>query len=616
VRLRVRIGESVSSQRGFALIALLALAALISAFLIASTLNFTSAGNSQEREDRSMSALRQAKAALIAYAANEQWQLYKGQATDQPGALPCPDIVHDGTEAEEGDSDCVAAGFSSTSNLIGRIPWKTLGIDDLRDASGERLWYALAHNFRKLSGTTIINSDTQACDTPACDTPVLCPSQLAVIGTAPASNVVAIVFAPGQALDLGQVGGPLQNRPADHTDPAYNNPINYLENFDLNCNGDGRHYRFTTNAIPVDTFNDRLLVITQADLMAAVEPVVAARIERDIKPLLQDYFNKWGAYPFPVPFGGGPPTAQSSYLGDSAQTHGLLPLADAPTSFTWTGAAVTQLVGHPLQTGSPVVTSSSCTINSSPLQAVCRVDYDTGTGDRPVIVLEVFVGGNVSIRFADTPSGATPTDGLTIVDRNGNPLVSGVSPYGQWSFVAPFFPPTQTYVAKATRGALTYTGRLQPADATNNRVFITVPLPTPAVLNSLPIVSSNPGPGGANPNPSGAWFIANQWYKQTYYAVSAGYVPGAVAVGSSAACTTSATPRCLTVGNLPTPTNNKQAILVLAGRALNGSSRPSGIANYLEGANLTAANDITPFVYEHRAGAPTTINDRVVVVSP
>ena len=62
--------ERASGRRGIALIALLALAALISAFLIASALNLTSAGNSNEREDRSMSALRKAKAALIAYATN------------------------------------------------------------------------------------------------------------------------------------------------------------------------------------------------------------------------------------------------------------------------------------------------------------------------------------------------------------------------------------------------------------------------------------------------------------------------------------------------------------------------------------------------------------------
>jgi hypothetical protein len=561
------------------MIALLALAALIASFLIASALNLTSAGNSNEREDRSMRALRQAKAALIAYAASEQWQLYKSQPADQPGGLPCPDTNDDGA----------SEGLCPTAlNRVGRLPWASIGADDLRDASGERLWYAVSSNFRRLSGTTIINSDT--------------PGLLTVTGDAPASDVVAIVFAPGAALSS-------QDRITQHNLPAA-----YLEGF----TAASPDYSFTSVATPSSAANDRLLVITRADLMAAVEPVVAARIERDIKPLVQTYFNKWGAYPFPALFGGGgPPAAQSSYLGDTTQTHGLLPLADAPVSFTWTGAAVTQLVGHPLQTGSPVVTSSSCTINSSPLQAVCQVNYDLGGNDRPVIVLEVFFGGNVNIRFADTPSGATAPDGLTIVDRNGDPLASGGSGWGQWSFVAPYFPPTQTYVAKATGGALTYTGRLQPAGATNNKVFITVPLPPPAVLNSLLVVSGNAGPGGANPNPSGAWFIKNEWYKQTYYAVSPGYSPGGVPVGSLANCNPlPATPSCLKVNNLPAPSDNKGVILVLAGRALNGSSRPSGIANYLEGANLTAANDTTPFVYEHRTGVPTAINDRVVVVSP
>ena len=587
-------------QRGFALIALLALAALISAFLIASTLNLTSAGNSKEREDRSMSALRQAKAALIAYAANEQWQNTGGATPFQPGALPCPDRDNDGI-AE--DHEVPQKPCNTPLKRIGRFPWKTIGADDLRDASGESLWYAVSAGFLKNTPlyTNIINSDT--------------PGQLTVNGSAPASNVVAIVFAPGETIQ-GQVRSPAN----------LNDPASYLEQFD-----NLTYATFTSTALPSAVNDDRLLVITQADLMATVEPIVAANIERDIKPLVQDYFNKWGAYPFPVSFGpGGPPPAQSSYLGDSTQNHGLPPLTDTPTSFTWTGAAVTQLVGHPLQTGSPVVTSSTCTINSSPWQAVCQVNYDLGNNDRPVIVLEIFLS-NANILFADTPSGTPAPDDttkVTMVNRDGNSLASQTG-YGQWSFVAPNFPPTRTFVARAAGGALTYTGRLQPAGATDNRVTITVQLPPPAVLNYLPIISGNPGT-----NPSGAWFILNQWYKQTYYAVSPGYAPGGVAVGSPATCSTSGTPRCLTVGNLPAPTNNKQVILVLAGRALNGNARPSGIANYLEGANLTAANDTTPFVYEHRAGlaglscaqflagtcpgpnTPYLTNDRVVVVSP
>jgi hypothetical protein len=287
----------------------------------------------------------------------------------------------------------------------------------------------------------------------------------------------------------------------------------------------------------------------------------------------------------------------------------LLPLTDAPTTFAWTGAAVTQLVGHPMETGNSNVTSSICTINSSPRRAVCQVNYSGGGGDRPVIVLEVFLS-NANILFADVPSGTTAPDGITMVDNDGDSLTAG--PYGQWSSVAPDFPPARTFVARAAGGALTYTGRLYPAGSTEGRVTITVPLPPPAVLNYFPIISSDPGT-----NPGGAWFIANEWYKQTYYAVSPGYAPGGVAVGSSAACSPlPATPSCLKVNNLSAPFDNKGVILVLAGRALNGSPRPSGIANYLEGTNLTAANDTTPYVYEHRAGVPTAINDRVVVVSP
>jgi hypothetical protein len=555
-----------------------------------------------------MGALRKAKAALIAHAASEQWQLYKSLPTlpptayFQPGALPCPDLNNDG------DADCAMG--SSLLSMIGRVPYKTMGIDDLRDASGERIWYALSHDFRKNqcpgTGCTTINSDTLG--------------QLTVTGMAPATQVVAIVFAPGAPLDLRAVGGPLQDRIAGPNDPT-----NYLENFNL---GDNIHFTFTSTGLPTDTSNDRLLVITQADLMAAVEPVVAARIERDIKPLLRDYFNKWGAYPFPVPFGAGPPDLQSAYQGVSPPppppppppsfTHGLLPLKDDAT-FTWASAAVTQLVGHPLQTGTPVVTSSSCTTYSSPFRAVCQINYDLNNNDRPVIVLEIFLG-NANVVFADTPSGTPAPDDMTkitMVDNSGDPLASGGPGYGQWSFVAPYFPPTRTFVARAAGGALTYTGRLQPAASNGRQVTITVLLPSPAT-NYLPVVSGNPGPGGVNPNPNGAWFIANQWYKQTYYAVSPGYAPGGVPLNSPATCSPlPATPACLRVNNLPAPFNDKGVILVLAGRALNGSSRPSGtIANYLEGANLSAANDTTPYVYEHRAGIPTAINDRVVVVSP
>ncbi len=141
----------------------------------------------------------------------------------------------------------------------------------------------------------------------------------------------------------------------------------------------------------------------------------------------------------------------------------------------------------------------------------------------------------------------------------------------------------------------------------NHQPTITVRLPAPGYLAELDPAA----------NPSIAWFLSNKWYRQTYYAISPGFAPGGVPPGNPAVCNPlPATPSCLTVNNLPpsfVQKNDKQAILVFAGRALDGQTRPSGSpANYLEGENATPAD----FIFEHRSGVATSINDRVVVVSP
>jgi type II secretory pathway pseudopilin PulG len=575
--------QSASRNRGFALIAFVLLLVLVAGYVVAAALNRTGSELASTREDRNMNALNQAKAALIAYAASEEWQLYKAlpqtppTAYVQPGSLPCPDQDNDG------DADCWTP---YTSSMIGRLPWKTIGSDDLRDASGEGLWYALSQNFRKYqcppnspgAGCTTINSDTQG--------------QLTVTGTAlgtvPTTNVVAIIFAPGL---------PVQGQVRDAAN--INSAASYLEGLNL---GDPVNYIVDTTAPPS---NDRLLTITQAELMAAVEPAAAAKIEHDVKPLLQDYFNKWHAYPFAVPWpGAGPPALQSAYLGVAGQTEGLLPLTNTPPSFDWLSSpiAVTQIAGG---TGSSTVTGWNCSLNSSPLQVVCRIDYSGGSSDRPAIKMEIPIS-NVHLAFADTPSVPDPW-GVTMTDRFGNTIVPNPPPYGPWSQSSPSFIPTLDFQALADRGTVLYTGRLPNAGVTSNRVFITVLLPAPPAL--LPKLS------GA----SMTWFFANQWFRLTYYAMSPGYAPG-----GGASCVPSGAPLCLTVNNLPSPTD-KRAILVLAGRNLSVVPRPSGnFAAYLEGANLTAANGTAPYIYEHRFGTPasgsatlpTGINDRVVVLGP
>ena len=139
-------------QRGFAMVALITLMTLMSAWLIATALQRTNSELARERDRTTLEALQKAKAALIAYAASEQWQLYRGEMW-QPGALPCPDRNGDG------QADC---WLPHTSSTIGRLPWKTLGIDELRDSSGEVLWYALSASFRKAAEAALRDAKPQS----------------------------------------------------------------------------------------------------------------------------------------------------------------------------------------------------------------------------------------------------------------------------------------------------------------------------------------------------------------------------------------------------------------------------------------------------------------------
>ena len=621
MRLRVHGGGAVVSvQRGFALIAILSLAALMSAFLIASALNLTSAGNSNEREQRSMNALRQAKAALIAYAASEQWQAYKGQTTNQPGGLPCPDIN------DTGASPGICA---TTAQRIGRLPWMTIGSEDLRDASGERLWYAVSSNFYK-NAANIINSDT--------------PGLLVVTGKASASNVVAVVIAPGEAISG-------QDRIAQH-----NNPAAYLEGVTVGSPLPPDS-TFDTIALPSGTANDRLIAITQSDLMAAVEPVVAARIERDIKPYItQNYLsaNGWsGGYPFAVSWGGGPGQAQDNYKGDATTPtyRGLMPITREPSWVAWDPPSVSVSDYDPLDdTGVSDITSVNCGASTAS-QIVCVVDY-SGSADRPGIRLQATLL-NAGRSFINPASKSNTS--ITQFDGSSGNWSNSLNPNPQLI--------TNTLLANGNATVAFY-GRLTRANSTSRPVTIRVAVPsyhpisseTPVVVaaasNASPIsittstphgfptgvgvtisgvsgntaangnwtvtvadsthftLNSSTGNGGyisgGTASSLAAWFIANRWYRQTYYAVAQGYVPGGI--GS---CTAGGT--CLTVNNLPAPFNNKRLILVFAGRALDGSTRPTNnLANYFEGENFTP-NDL---IFEHRSGVPTAINDRVVIVSP
>ncbi|MEO8442082.1 MAG: hypothetical protein ABI547_06310, partial [Betaproteobacteria bacterium] len=126
------------NHRGYVAIILIALIFTSGATWFMTSLGAGSVRN--ERERKIAAVLAQAKKALLARATVDN---------SLPGSLPCPDLVTHipGTNVPD---DGIADLFAGTNcpSYVGRLPWRTLGLADLRDPDGERLWYALSPNFR------------------------------------------------------------------------------------------------------------------------------------------------------------------------------------------------------------------------------------------------------------------------------------------------------------------------------------------------------------------------------------------------------------------------------------------------------------------------------------
>ncbi len=249
-----------SRQEGFAAVALIALLAILVIGVLVSALSGKSSQN--QFDEKTLPVLAIAQQALIAYAAGNPVT---------PGRLPCPDTTNTGVA----DTTCGALGASQ----LGRLPWKTLGLADLRDGSGECLWYAVSGKFKENPSTAPVNSDTSG--------------QLTVKddgGNTLAAGVIAVVIAPGPAL------------PANDRTPPVGPPAqcggnvtasNYLDASGLINNATSPPVQLVAGQ-PSGTFNDRLVFITPAQFFPAVE----RRVAGEIKKLLISYYLTNFYYPF------------------------------------------------------------------------------------------------------------------------------------------------------------------------------------------------------------------------------------------------------------------------------------------------------------------------------
>lgn len=234
-------------QRGAALLILLALVLVAASYTLLKRLNQTPSELGQSADTAAV--LGQAKAALMGYA-------LKSQA--RPGRLPCPDSNNPGTPTS-GDSNSGCAGYTTY-----RLPWRTLGLPDLRDSSGERLWYVVDPLF---DGSSAINSETVP--------------TLTIDGGA--TRYAAILIAPGKSLQGQSRAGGQQG-----------NILRYLEAD--NANSDA----FFVTASGGD-FNDQLIGITRDELMQAVE----RRVLKEVSNSLNTYFSENNYFPNPAPAGTG-----------------------------------------------------------------------------------------------------------------------------------------------------------------------------------------------------------------------------------------------------------------------------------------------------------------------
>ncbi len=223
------------AQRGYAMLGIIAAVGVAATAMVVTSLSATAVRNEQGR--KTSSALALARQALIASAAS---------SPSHPGSLPCPDTNDDG------QSDPISGACTAS---IGRLPWQTLGLPDLRDAAGERLWYALSENFQDIAANRI-------------NTNVYGQLQMHE-GESYTTGVVAIVFAPGRTIGN-------QRRDAQYV----NNMEGYLESY-------ANENRTATLRAQDNSYNDQLALITPADIFS----LVGRRVAKEVQNALQTYYT-------------------------------------------------------------------------------------------------------------------------------------------------------------------------------------------------------------------------------------------------------------------------------------------------------------------------------------
>ncbi|MBZ0091531.1 MAG: hypothetical protein K8F27_04835 [Sulfuricellaceae bacterium] len=184
-------------QHGIALLVMLTILGMVGLFFVLGSLSRLSFQN--ERNSATSAVLAQAKEALIGYALTYS----DSNPFNVLGYLPCPDLGR-GLEGLEDSAGCIGASNQDLS-VVGRLPWRTLGLPPLHDGNGDCLWYAVSGNFKSKTKTNLMSWDSLG------QFEVIAPDGSSKeAGSLPSNRAVAIIFSPGKAIGA-------QNRGLDAT---------------------------------------------------------------------------------------------------------------------------------------------------------------------------------------------------------------------------------------------------------------------------------------------------------------------------------------------------------------------------------------------------------------
>lgn len=237
-----------SHQRGALLILLVIALGVLAVTLFVGMLS--SSEIQMERDKKTAAALAEAKAALIGRAVRDD---------NRPGSLPCPDTNNDGSADLLSGPQC--------PSYIGRLPWRTLGLPDLRDGYGERLWYALSNNLRDDASAQPINSNTSL-------TMQVYASDKVTLLTSAGNQAAAVIFSVGPVLNGQTRDTANENLATNYLDKTGTSPSDFNNAIAAGPFIQGPVKDSAENIV----VNDKLLIITRRDLFSVVEKRIAGEI--------------------------------------------------------------------------------------------------------------------------------------------------------------------------------------------------------------------------------------------------------------------------------------------------------------------------------------------------